>query len=124
MNNFLLKIFERLYEWMPFKYWTSGVNSIVQSNSGCEAKNDNEVALGQYNSSTQSTSPEEATIFSIGIGQDNSNRSNALEIKKSGDIFISKDGNKINLQETLDSVENIESIPTEEIEDLKNNYLN
>lgn len=120
-DNFLKRLLERLYEWMPFKYWT-GKNSVVQSNSGCEAKNENEIALGQYNESTQSDTPEESTIFSVGIGEDTENRKNALEIKKSGDIFFKSGETMVNLQSTIEGIEGIEPIPEDEIENLKNDY--
>lgn len=119
-NNFLKRLLERLYNWMPF-YHGTGNNSVIQSNTGCNSKNDNEVSLGQYNSSVESEDSKKATIFSVGIGSGEDNRSNALEIKKSGDIYY-KDGNDYkNLQETINNIPNIEPIPNEEIENLKNN---
>lgn len=117
-NNFLKRLLERLYNWMPF-YHGAGNNSIIQSNTGCESKNENEISLGQYNKSTESNNTNEATIFSIGIGTGDDDRKNAFEIKKSGDIIYSNGEESKNLQEVLNDLSDMEPISSEEIENLK-----
>lgn len=57
-----------------------------------QATNDGEVAMGSYNKSTTSTEASEQTVFSLGIGTSDTNRINAIEIKKNGDVYI---GDKI-----------------------------
>ena len=53
-----------------------------------QATNQGEVAMGLYNKSTTSTDTSEQTAFSFGIGTSDTNRSNAFEIKKNGDVYI------------------------------------
>lgn len=53
-----------------------------------QATNQGEVAMGAYNKSTNSTDVSQQTSFSIGIGTSDTNRVNALEIKKNGDVYI------------------------------------
>ena len=53
-----------------------------------QATNNGEVAMGSYNNSTTSTDTAEQTAFSFGIGTSDTNRFNALEIKKNGDVYI------------------------------------
>lgn len=53
-----------------------------------QATNNGEVAMGAYNKSTKSTNTSEQTAFSFGIGTSDTNRQNAFEIKKNGDVYI------------------------------------
>lgn len=53
-----------------------------------QATNEGEVAMGLYNKSTTSTDTSEQTAFSFGIGTSDTNRVNAFEIKKNGDVYI------------------------------------
>lgn len=53
-----------------------------------QATNEGEVAMGVYNKSTTSTDTSEQTAFSFGIGTSDTNRTNAFEIKKNGDVYI------------------------------------
>lgn len=53
-----------------------------------QATNNGEVAMGVYNKSTTSTDTSEQTAFSFGIGTSDTNRANAFEIKKNGDVYI------------------------------------
>lgn len=53
-----------------------------------QATNSGEVAMGVYNKSTTSTDASEQTSFSFGIGTSDTNRVNAFEIKKNGDVYI------------------------------------
>ena len=53
-----------------------------------ETTNTYELASGQYNKSTQSAYTYLATGFSIGNGNSNTTRHNAIEVKQNGDIYI------------------------------------
>lgn len=61
----------------PYAF-AAGKNNIIY--------NDGEVAFGTSNYSKKSTNSQEATQFSIGNGGEN--RSNALELKKNGDLYL------------------------------------
>ena len=56
------------------------------------ASNTNEIALGKCNVSTTGGATSATTLFSIGNGS-TSQRSNAIEIKNNGDIYINNVGN-------------------------------
>lgn len=64
-----------------------GNNSHV-SGVSCIAFNDNEVACGHYNFSFWSNDNAKRTLYSIGIGESDSNRKNAYELKENGDLYI------------------------------------
>lgn len=64
-----------------------GNNSHV-SGASCIAFNDNEVACGHYNYSFWSDDNAKRTLYSIGIGESDSNRKNAYELKENGDLYI------------------------------------
>ena len=53
-----------------------------------QATNEGEVAMGKYNKSTTSTEASEQTLFSFGMGTSDTDRVNAFEIKKNGDVYI------------------------------------
>lgn len=65
------------------------------SGHGTVANNEAEFACGKYNNS------QEDTLFSIGNGTKESNRKNALEVKKNGDVYILIDGVPTKLQDLL-----------------------
>ena len=63
-----------------------------------------EIGVGVYNvSSSASTTFGDSgnTLFSVGNGTSNSERHNAFEIRQNGDIYISKDGQDVKLQDQL-----------------------
>lgn len=64
-----------------------GNNSHV-SGASCIAFNNNEVACGHYNYSFWSDDNAKRTLYSIGIGESDSNRKNAYELKENGDLYI------------------------------------
>ena len=64
-----------------------GKNAHV-SGASCIAFNDNEVACGHYNYSFWSDDNAKRTLYSIGIGESDSNRKNAYELKENGDLYI------------------------------------
>ena len=92
---------------------TTGVaNQLTQTRQhafglGLKLTNTGECALGVYNKSVQNPKvsgkqdklpkddeKKDTTLFTIGNGTDNDNRSNALEIKYNGDIYLT-DGRKV-----------------------------
>lgn len=50
--------------------------------------NEHEAAFGNYNISNTSEDASGRTIFSIGNGTDDANRSNALEVRENGDVYM------------------------------------
>lgn len=58
------------------------------------ATNTSEFAAGRYNVSTTSSDTAEATAFSVGNGTSDAKRSNLIEIKKNGDVYLA-DGKKL-----------------------------
>lgn len=81
-----------------------------------QATNEGEVAMGMYNKSTTSTDASEQTMFSFGIGTSDTNRANALEIKKNGDVYIGDKllSDAITLADTAVQPEDVAGIVTEE----------
>lgn len=68
------------------------------------ANNFGEHASGVYNNSTSATTTwgdSGNTLFSVGNGKSSSARHNAFEIRQNGDIYISKDGQDVKLQDQL-----------------------
>lgn len=68
------------------------------------ANNFGEHASGVYNNSTSETTTwgnSGNTLFSVGNGTSTSARHNAFEIRQNGDIYISKDGQDVKLQDQL-----------------------
>lgn len=64
-----------------------GKNAHVSGES-CLAFNDNEFACGKYNESVVSDQASQRTIYSIGIGDGDNNRRNAIEVKENGEVYI------------------------------------
>ena len=71
-------------------------NDTIERNNG-----GSEVAFGTYNISTQSDDLSQRTLFSIGNGTDDANRSNALEVKENGDVYIWVEGDFMNINRLL-----------------------
>ena len=63
-----------------------------------------EVAFGQYNISVDSDDSSKKTLFSIGNGTDGENRSNALEIKENGDVYLWIEGEFMNINKLLGQI--------------------
>lgn len=63
--------------------------------------NQHEVAFGEYNVSNTSTEPSGQTIFAIGNGTDGDNRSNALEVRKNGDVYMWVEGEYMQINRLL-----------------------
>ena len=75
---------------------TSAYSSTFGENT--QATNNAEVAMGAFNKSTTSADASEQTLFSFGVGTSDTNRLNAVEIKKNGDVYI---GDKLMFGEGL-----------------------
>lgn len=58
------------------------------SGLNCIAFNDNEFACGKYNFSDYTGDNSNKTFYSIGFGDNESNRKNIIEVKENGDIYI------------------------------------
>lgn len=71
-------------------------NDTIERNNG-----GSEVAFGSYNISTESNDPAQKTLFSIGNGTDDTNRSNALEVKQNGDVYLWIEGEFMNINRLL-----------------------
>lgn len=65
---------------------------------------EHEVAFGEYNISNTSEEASGETIFSIGNGTDENNRSNAVEVKKNGDVYLWVEGEFMNINKLLGQI--------------------
>lgn len=65
---------------------------------------EHEVAFGEYNISHESEEPSGQTVFSVGIGTDDANRSNAVEIMKNGDLYLWVEGEFMNVNKLLGQI--------------------
>ena len=65
---------------------------------------EHEVAFGEYNISNTSEDPSGQTIFSIGNGTDDENRSNAVEVRKNGDLYLWVEGEFMNVNKLLGQI--------------------
>lgn len=63
-----------------------------------------EVAFGHYNISNASEDASGRTLFSIGNGTDDNNRSNALEVKENGDVYLWIEGEFMNINKLLGQI--------------------
>jgi hypothetical protein len=73
-------------------------------NNTLERNGDHEVAFGQYNISNTSEYASGRTLFSIGNGTDDENRSNALEVKENGDVYLWIEGEFMNINKLLGQI--------------------
>ena len=60
-----------------------------------------ETAFGHWNNSFTGSTDADKTLFSVGNGTSESERHNAFEIRQNGDIYITKDGQDVKLQDQL-----------------------
>ena len=96
----LSKVLDLLYKYLPFKRKKVLLNNgdtasgVVQSESNIISNSD-EIAFGTYNKT------EEGISFSIGIGTSDTNRINAIHIKKTGEIHIFNEDTKTVSEESL-----------------------
>ena len=80
---------------------TIGTYSIAFGSYFPLANNTAEVAIGKANVSNTGSTDADKTLFSVGNGTNSSNRHNAFEIRQNGDIYITKDGQDVKLQDQL-----------------------
>lgn len=66
--------------------------------------NEHEVAFGEYNVSNTSTEPSGQTVFSIGIGTDENDRKNAIEVRKDGSVYMWIEGDFMNVNLLLGQI--------------------
>lgn len=81
----------------------NGHSSFV-SGWNTNSNNDNEASFGKYNNSVSASTTfgdSGNTLFSVGNGTADNARHNAFEIRQNGDIYISKDGQDVKLQDQL-----------------------
>ena len=72
--------------------------------NGTITNNASEHASGQFNNSVSASTTfgdSGNTLFSVGNGTENEARHNAFEIRQNGDIYITKDGQDVKLQDQL-----------------------
>ena len=118
--SFIKGILQQIYKWSPLKKLNNGgiIQTDVNGNSTNKINNPGEIALGHYNQSSRDT------LLSVGIGESNIDRKNALEVKNNGMIYIITDVNTksiASLQETLDSKG---TIVCNTYEDMKSHIVN
>ena len=85
--------------------YANGIASHAEGN-GTITNNASEHASGQYNNSVSASTTfgdSGNTLFSVGNGTENEARHNAFEIRQNGDIYITKDGQDVKLQDQLGS---------------------
>lgn len=77
------------------------LKNFVQVSDTVEVKNDDEVALGVYNASHTGDNDSLKTIFSVGIGTSDTDRKNAFEVRRNGDIYMLIEGQNYKLNDLL-----------------------
>ena len=86
-------------------YYTSAMTSCSHAEGYyTKTTNNSEHANGQYNNSVSASTTfgdSGNTLFSVGNGTDDNARHNAFEIRQNGDIYITKDGQDVKLQDQL-----------------------
>ena len=76
----------------------------VSMGYGVESNNQYQTSFGRFNvtSSASTTFGDSGnTLFSVGNGTSFSERHNAFEIRQNGDIYLTKDGQDVKLQDTI-----------------------
>lgn len=81
------------------------INKLGYTDNNTLVRNgDHEAAFGQYNISNTSEDASGRTLFSIGNGTDDENRSNALEVKENGDVYLWIEGEFMNINKLLGQI--------------------
>ncbi len=75
-----------------------------KDNESLVTNGEHEVAFGEYNVSNTSEDASGQTIFSIGNGTDDDNRSNAVEVRKNGDVYLWVEGEFMNINKLLGQI--------------------
>lgn len=87
---------------------SEGRNSVALG-EGSAARNDNELVAGKYNAE------ESHTICTVGIGNDDGTRRNALVVKDDGTLYIDGVGNYAGTNSASDGVKSLQRFVTEDI---------
>ena len=75
-----------------------------KDNESLVTNGEHEVAFGEYNVSNTSEDASGQTIFSIGNGTGDDNRSNAVEVRKNGDVYLWIEGEFMNINKLLGQI--------------------
>ena len=92
-GNGVLDVLHR--EFHQFKQIFDGIGE------GTITSNRYEVAFGSYNKTNTGEDDADKTIFSIGVGIDDENRENAIELRKNGDLYLWIEGEFMNVNKLL-----------------------
>lgn len=85
-------------------YTTANTEASHAAGSYTSTKNRSEFSIGEYNNSVSASTTfgdSGNTLFSVGNGTANNARHNAFEIRQNGDIYLTKDGQDVKLQDQL-----------------------
>lgn len=87
----------------------SVANAVASVAQGVFARTSNasEAAFGRYNVSNTGSQKSECTLFSVGNGKNADERSNAIEIRQDGSLYIWIDGEFVKLQNYLASLQTL-----------------
>lgn len=83
---------------------TANTQASHAAGSYTSTKNRSEFSIGEYNNSVSASTTfgdSGNTLFSVGNGTSSSARHNAFEIRQNGDIYLTKDGQDVKLQDQL-----------------------
>lgn len=85
---------------------TTVLNELIEKlgyadNDTLVTNNPHEVAFGEWNISHTSEDASGQTIFSIGNGTSDADRSNALEVMKDGSVYLTIEGELMNINDLL-----------------------
>ena len=72
-----------------------------KDNDTLQTTNEHEVAFGEWNISNTSADASGQTVFSVGIGTSESDRKNALEVRKDGSIWATVEGEYLDITKIL-----------------------
>lgn len=72
-----------------------------KDNDTLVVQNENEAAFGKYNESHTDENPSGQTIFSIGNGTSDDDRSNLVEVMKNGDVYMWVEGDYMQINRLL-----------------------
>ena len=93
MSSGLSEAIEELIEKLGYK-----------DNDTLVTTNEHEVAFGKYNISNTGEEASGQTIFSIGNGTSEGNRSNAVDVRKNGDVYLLIEGEMMNINLLLGQI--------------------
>ena len=77
-----------------------------KDNDTLQLTNEHEVSFGEWNVSNTSVHASGQTVFSVGIGTSESDRKNALEVRKDGSIYMWVEGGYVQINNLLAQLTN------------------